>query len=147
MHLNKSGSLVLFAVILLGASLPGCAAEPLDGETGDPAAEEEAEVGAAEQALDAACNPYGNGGGGTWGDILMLCRTSEGVLYVQKRDGSAFTSSGDMHLVEISRGFIDQRHVNAGDWLVPFGQRPHGQYRAFYYSDAPGWVRTGWLEI
>ncbi|MDC3956729.1 hypothetical protein [Polyangium jinanense] len=130
--------------VLIGMVSAGCIAE--DGSVQDEyamRAEEEVEaVEEAAQALDTCTTT----GGGTWGNIITLCRTSNNSLYVKKRDGGAFTSSGTMKL-KTWLGTIDTRPVYVGQKEVWFGPPGPGWYSALYESNAPGTAYTGEIQV
>ncbi|WP_438002926.1 hypothetical protein WME89_28845 [Sorangium sp. So ce321] len=131
--------------VLFGLTPAGCIAE--DGsfqefQDDDVAGGEEA-VGEVAQALD-TCTPLGTGGG-TWGDILTLCRTPANNLYVKKRSGS-FTSSGTMKL-KTWLGTIYTTTVFPGATTVYFGPQLPGWYYAVYESNAPGTAYTGEIQV
>lgn len=140
-------NVVMYATVaLLGATLVGCVADVSDEEMAseDPAAGED--LGEAQQALD-TCTPYGSGGG-TWGDILKLCVTPQKYLYVMKRDGSAFSSSGVMELKHWLGTMMSVNvYANTNTRKVHFGPHLPGDYGAVFNSNNGGVAHTGWLYV
>ncbi|UQA57089.1 hypothetical protein [Polyangium aurulentum] len=127
-------------MVAISAILSGCIAEG-DYDAPEEPAEEMAE---ARQELTAGCTTQGSGGG-TWGDVIKLCRTSSGGLYVQKRSGT-FTSSGYIYLYNGSGSVVASQGVPQDTLTVNFGYRPPGWYYVYYSSNAPGEAWTGWLQ-
>ncbi|HZF56507.1 MAG TPA: hypothetical protein VE093_48160 [Polyangiaceae bacterium] len=140
MKSNKLNALVCTA--FFGIALTGCIAE--DGsEEDDQVVNDDEAVAEVAQALD-TCTPLGTGGG-TWGDIITLCRTSSNNLYVKKRSGS-FTSSGTMELKSWV-GTLYTVNVYPGATTIHFGPQLPSWYHAVYTSNAPGTAYTGEIQV
>jgi hypothetical protein len=126
--------------VLIGMASAGCIAEDGSVQDDDAVASEE-EVEEVAQALDTCTET----GGGTWGNVITLCRTSSNSLYVKKRSGT-FTSSGTMKL-KTWLGTIYTQNVFVGQTTVWFGPQLPGWYYAVYESNAPGTAWTGEIQV
>jgi len=150
MRIGNLGAVAVSFGVLMGATLTGCAydeaAAEEDGALVEAGGLEQGEaVGEVSQALDSCTSS--ESGGGTWGGVIVLCRTSTGTLYVRKHDNGTFTSSGVMYLEADFANTIWSRNVSDGVTSVSFGWKPEDWYRATYYPSSVGGIAyTGWLR-